>query len=301
MDALKQLLITRKPDASETTIKGYVNNINLLYKNMTGENVFNKEKFDAFTTDELTDCIMNEGQTKSKAYLRNMLSALKAYRGDPSLTKLITDNSNSEKIDADNTEATEYIKNHHLTPEIIENKFNELKTIADGLWDRTDLEFEDFQQLQQFVMYCLVCGKYIAPRRSQDWIKMKIRNIDLDTDNYIDKKSFVFNQFKTAKHTGTQIIDIPPELYRIIRKWIRFNRFEYLFVNVKLEPLTPVSYAQKLNNIMGVKSGRTGGYSTNNWRHVYLTNKYSNTLDLEDDLKAMGSDNRNAKYYIKKV
>ena len=300
-DELTKYFKHNKPDASEKTIHNYIQNIKLLNYNMTKNKSFDKEIFDAFPINELTDCINRNAEGKSKAYLRNMLCSLKAYSGDKSLTKLISANSIAEQEDSKNPEGNEYIKSHHLTQEVIDAKYDELKAVADNLWDRTDLEMSDFQKLQQYVMYCFVCGKFMAPRRTSDWIKMKIRNIDLDKDNYIDKKSFVFNAFKTIKDKGVQTIDIPPELYRILRKWIRFNKFEHLFVDSKLNPLSPVSYAQKLNNIMGVKSGNVGGYSTNCFRHSYLTNKYSNTLDLEKDMNDMGSSLGVAHVYIKKV
>lgn len=300
---LQQFLRTRKPEASEKTMIGYVNNLKLLFNNITGKtgkNTFDMDEFNKFTTEELTECIMKESENKSKSYIRNMLSSLKAYTGDKSLTKLITDNSLEEKKDYENQEASESVKTHHLTQEQIDTKYKELEDIVEPLWKK-EVNVEDFQKIQSFVMYALVCGKYICPRRSQDWVKMKIRNIDLDEDNYIDEKTFVFNKYKTAKSRGRQIIPIPPELYRILRKWIRYNQLEHLFVTVHLTPLTANSYAQRLNHIMGVPAGKTGGYSTNNFRHVYLTNKYSNTIDLEKDMTAMGSSIDCAKCYIKKL
>lgn len=298
---LQQLLKRNKPDSSEKTMKEYISNLNLLYKNMTGDKGFNMENFNKFTTDELVQCINKEGATKSHSYTRNMLSALKAYSGDKTLTKPITEASLAEKENYENREASESTKSHHLTPEIIEEKYKELEERSIPLWIKKEWNMDDFQNLQEFIMYNIVCGKWIAPRRSQDWIHFKLRNINLDTDNYIDGKNFVFNQFKTSKHLGKQVIPIPDELYRIIRKWVRFNQLDYMFVTSELKPLTSNSFGQKLNHIMGVKAGRTGGYGTNNWRHVYLTNKYSNTIDLEDDMEAMGSSIGCAKCYIKKV
>jgi len=52
---------------------------------------------------------------------------------------------------------------------------------------------------------------------------------------------------------------------------------------------------------MGVPSGKTGGYSTNTFRHSYLTNKHSNNLDLKKDLENMGSSVGVAHRYIKKI
>ena len=300
---LQQYLRTRKPDASDKTMTGYVNNLKLLFNNMTGKtgrNTFDMDEFKKFTIPELVECINKEGENKSHSYKRNMLSSLKAFSGDKSLTQLIKDESIAETKQYANREATEDVKSHHLTQEQIDAKYKELEDMVEPLWKK-DVNAEDFQKLQSFVMYALVCGKHIAPRRSQDWIKLKLRNINLDEDNYIDGKTFVFNQYKTAKGMGRQIIQIPPELYRILRKWIRYNKLDYLFVNSQLGPLCANTYAQRLNHIMAVPGEKSSGYSTNNWRHVYLTNKYANTIDLEKDMVSMGSGIGSAKNYIKKL
>lgn len=300
MEEIKAFVKKQKPEISEKTLTGYASNLRLLYKS-----IFPEDK--SFDVDKLLSKDVNEyiefvkSQNKSSSYVRNMLSALQVVFKNKELTKAITKNSDEEKVVAENQEATPYIKSHHLTQEQLDAKYDELKTIADGLWEKTPWTMDDFQKLQQYVMYCLICGRWIPPRRSRDWYDFKLRNIDLEKDNYLDGKVFVFNSYKTSNKTGQQRVQCPPELYRILRKWIRFNKLPWLFVNVKLEPLTAVSYGQKLNNIMGIPSGRTGGYSTNQFRHIYLTNKYSNTLDLKQDIKDMGSNMVDAKYYIKKI
>ena len=40
-------------------------------------------------------------------------------------------------------------------------------------------------------------GIYIPPRRSLDYVCFKIKNINRDEDNYLDKNEFVFNKYKT--------------------------------------------------------------------------------------------------------
>lgn len=294
---LEQLLKKNKPDASKKTMNNYISNLNLLYKNITGEKgYFNIEKFNKFTTEELVDCINKHGVGKSHSYVRNLLSSLKAYNLDKSLTKFITDSSNAEKAEYSIPEATEAVKSHHLTPEMLDAKYLELETKSNPLWKKTDWTMDDFQTLQHYVMYCIVSGRWIAPRRSQDWVHFKLRNINLDSDNYIDGKNFVFNTYKTSKQKGQQIIPIPEELYKIIKKWVRFNQLEYMFVNSELKPLTATTFGQNLNKIMGGT-----GFGTNCFRHCYLTNKYENILDLEKDMTAMGSGLNEARHYIKKL
>jgi site-specific recombinase XerD len=299
MEQLLKIIKAKKPDASPKTIDGYVANLAALFKKIFPNTEFEVNKF--FEKDIPFYIEFVKSQGKSKSYIRNNLSSLQVLFKNPELTKAITSNSLAEHEEALNPDANEYTKSHHLSQEVIDKKYDELKTVVDGLWDKPDWTMDDFQKIQDFVMFALVCGRWISPRRSRDWFEFKLRNINLDTDNYLDKKQFVFNAFKTGKTMGQQKIDVPPELYRILRKWIRFNKTPWLFVNVKLEPLSAVTFAQKLNKIMGIPSGKTGGYSTNTFRHSYLTNKHSNNLDLKKDMENMGSSLGVAHRYIKRV
>lgn len=295
---LVTFLVSKKPDTNQVTIEGYRSNLVLLFKNLTGKSKydFNMDELNTFTPQQMIDSVVNS--KKSNSYERNMLCAIRAYTGDEDVVKIITAIGQREKQIAKIPEATEAIKEHHMSREELDAKYEELKAIADPLWKSTDLE-NDFQKVQDFVMYCLVCGRFIAPRRTTDWITMKLSNIDLEKDNHIAGRTFVFHQYKTSKHLGTQIIDIPPELYKIIKKWQKFNRLEDMFVGRDFHPMNSSVYAKHLNTIMGGKDSH--GKSTNNFRHIYLTNKYSNLLDLSEDMENMGSSINVAHHYIKKI
>lgn len=294
------ILLTKRPDLSPKTLYGYADNLKLLYfKVFPTDTEIDISKFLEKDIEFYTNFIVNEN--KSNSYIRNMLSALKSLTNDGSLTPYITRASDADKLNAENPIASEYVNSHHLTPEMLETKFNELSQEVEPLWKATELSMKDFQRVQSFVIYTLVCGKYIAPRRTTDWTKFKLRNINPDVDNYLDGTTFVFNTFKTAKKTGQQRIECPKELYRILRKWIRYNPNEMLFVNSNFDPLTPVSYGQKLNQLFGSKPGTTNGMGSNCFRHIFLTNKYASSLDLAEDMVKMGSSISNAKFYIKKI
>ena len=299
MDKLIVFIKKQKPDISEITLKGYANVLLTLFKKIFPNTEFDVNKFLEKNVGFYVDWVSSQG--KSKSYIRNNLSALQVLFKNPELTKAISANSIAEHEEALNPVATDYVKSHHLSQDVIDKKYEELKSIAEPLWTKTPWDIDDFQKIQDYVMFALVCGKFIEPRRSRDWYAFKLRQIDLEKDNYLDGKVFVFNAFKTAKKIGTQRIDVPPELYRILRRWIRFNRLPWLFVNVKLEPLSAVTYAQKLNKIMGVASGHVGGFSTNTFRHSYLTNNYGKTLELKKTMEQMGSSVGMAHRYIKKV
>jgi hypothetical protein len=113
------------------------------------------------------------------------------------------------------------------------------------------------------------------------------------------KKQLVFNKFKTAKFKGTQILDIPPALFKILSKWVSIipKEIDNLLFNSKLEPLSNVVLNQRLNGIFGGKK------SVNSLRHFYLTSKYKTLMiekkKMEEDMNQMGSSSKQADVYIK--
>jgi hypothetical protein len=66
-------------------------------------------------------------------------------------------------------------------------------------------------------------GVFIPPRRSLDYCEFKIKNIDREKDNYLDKNKLIFNRYKTAKTYGQQSVDIPVQLRNILTKWSKLN------------------------------------------------------------------------------
>jgi hypothetical protein len=80
-----------------------------------------------------------------------------------------------------------------------------------------------------FLTVCFTSNKSgILPRRNLDWIAIKINNIDKEKDNYIDKKNFVFNTYKTAKYKGKQLIPIPEMILKVTKKFLKLNENDYL-------------------------------------------------------------------------
>jgi hypothetical protein len=116
--------------------------------------------------------------------------------------------------------------------------------------------------------------------------------------NYLDKKTLTFCSYKTAKLYGKQTIECPPLLLKILKKWFSVNPTEWLLFDTKGHKLTPVKLNQRLNKIFGE------GKSINAIRHCYLTDKYQNTIQINEalatDMKQMGSSMKVSTNYIKK-
>jgi hypothetical protein len=138
---------------------------------------------------------------------------------------------------------------------------------------------------------------FIPPRRSLDYCHFKIKEMD-PAQNYLEKKTLVFNSYKTAKTYGQQVIECPPPLLKILKKWISVNPTNYLLFDTNGAALSPVKLNQRLNKIF------KGKISVNALRHCYLTDKYADTIKtneaLASDMSEMGSSVAQSKNYIKK-
>lgn len=161
------------------------------------------------------------------------------------------------------------------------------------------LKIEQIIELQDYLILCLYT--MIPPRRLLDYVEMKIKNINKDTDNYYDNKKFYFNKYKTSKTHGKQIINIPDELDIIIKKYfdcLERNNIDtdYLLFNTKKQKLSVSLLNIRLKNLIGG--------SVNSLRHTYLTNNYKDMVDKYKIAKTdmsdnMGSSINQIKYYVK--
>jgi hypothetical protein len=92
---------------------------------------------------------------------------------------------------------------------------------------------------------------------------------------------------------------LPSSLKKILKKWIEVipREVDNLFFNSNLEPLSNVSLNQRLNAIFGGKK------SVNSLRHFYLTSKYKDLMEqnqeMAEEMNDMGSSSAQANNYIK--
>jgi hypothetical protein len=154
----------------------------------------------------------------------------------------------------------------------------------------------------------------VQPRRNQDYLSMYIVkkwNDKLPADkNYLDLASrrFIFNKFKTSRTYGQQVVEIPDELWAVLGQFLtkhhplwkgavrRKNDPVKLLVGHDGAPLTAVNTITRLlNRIFGKKVG------SSMLRHIYLSDKYKDTIDeMKDDAAAMGHSLTAQRAYVKK-
>ena len=134
------------------------------------------------------------------------------------------------------------------------------------------------QNIQDAIL-AYVCSGYdeaLPPRRVLDYV-MRIRGWDKSKeskDNYYDKGTFYFNNYKTARKYGTQTIKCPKQLEQIINKWKKLNTGgDYLFINSDGKPITSSGLAKRIKALFGA--------SCDVLRSIFISHMYRNMPQLQ--------------------
>jgi hypothetical protein len=290
------LIKKSKPTITESSCKTYNSLLRSIYTN-----VFGKDKEPDYKNFSKTQPILEWLNKKSYSSRKTYLAALVCVEpNEPKYKSMMMDDIKTYNTEVSKSELTDKLEKSAIDDKEIEKIRSELKHNAELLLKRKSFSVADYMEIQNYIIFSLYSG-HIVPRRAQDYILMRTKNYVREKHNYIDlkKKQLVFNIFKTFKHKGTQMLDIPPSLNKILSKWISIipKEIDYLLFNSKLEPLSGVVLNQRLNGIFG------GPKSVNSLRHYYLTSKYKTLMQEKEkmaaDLDAMGSSKSQENVYVK--
>ena len=290
-EQMKDLIIKNKPNVSKSSIITYASILKNLHYKIFGDEIeisnFNKA---LDVLEFLKDIPANKRKT--------ILSALVVVTDNKKYREQMLKDIETYKANESNQVKNEKQSESWVDIETIEAIYKKLESNAKVIYKKSSYTSTDLQEIQNFIIICILSGKYIPPRRSKDYVDFKIKDIDPEKDNYIHKKNMIFNSYKTAKTYARQEIPIPDELMKVLKKWIKINPTDYLLFDSNFKKLSNVKLTQRLNKIFGKKA------SVNQMRHTYLSNKYQKTIELnkamEEDMKAMGSSSAQEKVYIKK-
>ena len=183
-------------------------------------------------------------------------------------------------------------------------------------WDDVTAKFEELKNNNKIpknisetqydnLLDTVILGVFVLspPRRNKDYIMMKVskdgKGLD-DKYNWLDmkKKQFIFNNYKTEKSYGQQIIDVPVGLIDIIKKYLKYKKEGEGYLLVKFNGdrlISDNSLTRRLNKIFGKN------ISSSMLRHIYLSDKYGKVQEeMKDDAEAMAHSVSQQKEYIKK-
>ena len=295
--SLQDYLVKEKPSLSPSSLKTYHSILKSLYSKVFQSNTIDILKFKEDTNkilEYLKDLPFNKRKTTLSALLIINPNE-KRYR-DMMLNDINTYNQEQKQQIMNDKQEDNWI-----TEDQIKHKWEMAKKNAMLLYKKQHLSLADLQDIQTFVILSLLSGVFIPPRRLLDYCEpFKIKNINLDKDNYMDKKNLIFHTYKTAKFYGRQEVALPLQLKKILLKWISVNPTDYLLFDSQMKPLSSVKLNQRLVKLFDNKK-----IGVNMLRHIYLSTKYqplaTMNKELENDFKDMGSSIAQTNVYIKKT
>lgn len=289
MESLKEEIQKKKPNLSKGSVSTYVSLLKNLYKKAN------------------TDTPILEWINKQEENIK-LMNDIKAGVRKTILSALICVSDKNDKYKAllmkDGEEYNNIIKQQVKTPAQQENwqtqdqikeVYEKLLNDSKELLKKEELNNNEFQKLQNLIIISLYY--LIPPRRLKDFTDFKIKSIDKKKDNYKQGNKLIFNSYKTNKFYGVQSVEIPPLLNKLLNRFIKLNKNEFLLVDSNNNPLSSVKLTQRLNSIFGKK------VSVNILRHSYLSNMYKDIpalTKMEEVAKDMGHSVNEALQYIKK-
>lgn len=280
MEHLHKCLKENRPNISDSTIKTYSSLLKSFFYKHHDKSVaidcdwFNKQ-------DDIIELLKDKAPSTRKTTFAALVAISKdnekykkAMMNDSKIYQNFIDTQTKTKTQEDNWKSFDEVK------KIYDDMYNRIKPLLNS---KQVLSTKDFKAVQDFIILALTCGVWISPRRSMDWVEMKIKDVDKGHSNYIDKNFFVFNKYKTAKFYDEQRVEIPKGLKLILNKWLKLNPHDYLLVDSNNNKMTNVKLTQRLNAIFD------GKISTSMLRHIFLTDKLKDVPALKE-LQQMAHD-----------
>jgi hypothetical protein len=232
MNDIKEYISKKRPTLSASSITTYASILKNLYKRVFGEGIVNLDQFEK--TEPVLKYLADMPPNRRKTILSSLviITDKKPYRD-----LMATDVRDYNK-DISKQEKTPQQEASWVETSDVKAVFDDLKRNAELVMKKKNITTSDLQQIQNFIIMSVLGSIYIKPRRSKDFVDFKIRNIDKETDNYMDKNKFIFNSYKTAKTYGKQEVDIPVQLRNIIMKWTKINPTDYLLFDANMNKLS---------------------------------------------------------------
>ena len=290
MEQVKTLLM-RERNITETTANQYIKNL----KSLNGKKDFTSLEF-LKHTDKLDKIISTYAVSTQKSLYATIgsVSSIIPNKFGYEKTFAFFEKKMAESMKKPvSNKKTEKQEENWLTWQQIINVRNNLEpTIRDS-----------FSIALRWFILCLYTD--IPPRRNEDYQYMFVVKKESDAisedKNYLilNDMNFIFNRYKTSRTYGEQRIAIPKELQKHLLTYLDLHPSSSkemfpLLVNAEGNAFAQVnSLTQVINSIFGMNIG------VSMIRHIYLTDKYSKTVDdMKQDSESMAHSTLQQKAYI---
>lgn len=302
---IKDKIKIARPNIRPSSLTLYgntLNKLNKLFHNNTNEDISISSLTSLLNKKKKVCGIINEKKPNTqKSYLASIVVYLMAVEESEELISYYRDLM--EHIAKEQDEKTnKQIK----TPNQEKNwaSLSELKSelekqrkeiMRDRLWnkDPETISNKDFETLQKFVVGSLYIGDDSNPPLRSDYGDMKktcmkdygkLSDDDLKKNWIVNqsrnKKFFHLGEYKTSKTYGEKKIPIGSELNKILNKWLKINKYDYLLVNKLKKPMTPNQLTKYVPRVFE-GTGKNIGISL--LRHIYISEKFPPILQEQEE------------------
>lgn len=288
-----------RPNLKPNTVKQYETNLKKLKK------MFNSEDYDFLSdSDKVMDKIKDLHYTSQRNHLNAIIVLLMALNSDKKFDKLlekyskIRDDFNDKYTDDQKTGIISDKQSANFTTieavyEMINKMGEELKPIK----KKETLSNKEKSLLQAYILFNIYARLPMRNDMSgaeaiQKRVYNKLSEEDKKAKNYlvVEKSNmfFVLNKYKTSKKYEELKIDLPKDLKKLLRYYLKINGMGVLFTTSTGKPITRNGLTQFLTKYsMKYMDGKK--ISTTILRKIYLSSKYGDMKEeLEKDNKVMG-------------
>jgi len=295
MNGLKQTLTDQ--NLSQKTIEMYLIKLRILNDNKPFDSLaFLKAKP---TIKSKLESISNDNTRKS--YVASIVAILnrqtgKTWEAINNYYRVLFAKERSIFAEKPTNEKSQTQKENWLSWDEVKAVFDKLKAKAEDAAKKPRLSNADRKVIENYMILALYV---LQPPRRNDWYYTVIGKGSDDKKNYVDISDgkYYFNNFKTAKSTGKEEINIPDEIMPVLKWYIKhmnLNDGDYLLFPDDDVRTNSNRMTKSLNSILGKKVGASM------LRHIYLSNKYGKVLnEQEADAEFMAHSVGTAKTYIK--
>ncbi len=287
-----------RPNVKDNTIKMYVANLNKLQKMFDTDNW----KF-LDNIDNVKEKLEGLHYTSQRNYFNSIIILLMALNHDKKYDKLIEEyntirDEGNKKYQDDNATGviSEKQKKNFVELSEVQKMIDEMgKEIKDkGLKKKDSLAPKEKQLIQVFILYNIytrlpmrndVSGMTITTKRLYN----KLSEDEKKENNYLvvekNKMFFVLNQFKTSKKYKELDIDIPKDLEKLLRFYIRVNGLsngDVLFTSSTGKPLSRNALSQLF--LKTSKKYMDKSISTTMLRKIVLSDKFADVKKEQEEM-----------------
>jgi integrase len=313
-EKLNNIIRKARPNLKDNSIKIYISNLNKLMKLFETDNL-------EFLKDEkkVLEKLNNLSNNSIRNYLNAILIYLMAIDKDDKFKKEIKfygdmrDDLNKKYEDEQASGIISDKQKNNLVD--IKEVYEMIEKIGKEIKDKKIKNKDEITPKQkQLLMIYTILNIYVRlPLRNDvaggmEAINKRTYNKLTDEqkkeNNYllVEKSGMklILNKYKTSKNYEENIIDVPKDLEKLIRTYIKINGMGVLFKTSTGKPLTRNELSQLL--LRTSKKYMNKNISTTMLRKIYLSSKYSDVLDdMKEDAKIMGHSTATAQnVYIKK-